>query len=442
MSGLAAAWRLQQADFEVTVLERQRHPGGHAQSVQRDGYLIDIGPDAMTTDYVRYQALLADCGLADRVVSCSPVIGLVRRGRIIDIDPRRVWSLPFTPALSVRGKLGLLRGARAVMRDAASLPDTYRLIDTTELDDPFSDAERYSVARFGREVTDYLIDPALRLTTATRPARVSALSVPVAAANWASQLINVTGGMGMLPHALAERLDVRLGTTVTRVSEAAGERVVVEHDGGEPIACDACVIAAMYHDACAFWEPLKVAAPTYEGALENVKLISISLGYDTTARSKAYTVLVPTREHKDAMLIFFQQHKASDRVPPGHSLVTLYTDSDSTDAFMNRTDDELGDWGAGVIESICPELAGHRDLTLVSRWPFTAYLPTPGFWRRTSDLHRALPADSRVQLAGALFGCAGMEAAIRWGEHAADRLIEIGPTGPRDPGRLGTRVHN
>jgi protoporphyrinogen oxidase len=134
-------------------------------------------------------------------------------------------------------------------------------------------------------------------------------------------------------------------------------------------------------------------------------------------------VQVPTVEQKDALLIFLQHNKAPDRVPEGHSLVTIYTDTLSTDTYLARSNAEIVEWAAGVVESLCPELAGQRDLEVVTRWPKAGYLAIPGFWRRSAALLDALPADGPIQVAGDLFGAGSMESAVRWGELAAKRLV-------------------
>src|SRR4051794_37270560 len=100
LSGLAAAYRLQQAGFAVTVLEREEGPGGRAQTENHDGYLVDTGPDALTEGYTHYLALLHELGLGDRVAPSSPVAGLVRDGRLVDIDPTRPHTLVRNPMLS------------------------------------------------------------------------------------------------------------------------------------------------------------------------------------------------------------------------------------------------------------------------------------------------------------------------------------------------------
>jgi protoporphyrinogen/coproporphyrinogen III oxidase len=158
--------------------------------------------------------------------------------------------------------------------------------------------------------------------------------------------------------------------------------------------------------------------------LRNVKLISVSLGYRASTRSKAYPVLVPTVENSEALLIFLQHNKCPDRAPKGHSLVTIYTDTVVTDRFLDRTDEQLEAWAAGIVERLCPELSGHREMGVVTRWPFAGYLADPGFWRRTATLRDSLPARGRVHLAGDLFGAGSLESAVRGGELAAAHLLD------------------
>lgn len=46
LSGLAAAYRLQQGGATVTVLESGSGPGGRVQTECHGGYIVDTGPDA------------------------------------------------------------------------------------------------------------------------------------------------------------------------------------------------------------------------------------------------------------------------------------------------------------------------------------------------------------------------------------------------------------
>lgn len=425
LSGLAAAYRLQQGGATVTVLESGRGPGGRVQTERHGGYIVDTGPDALTSGYASYLKLVEDLGLSDRLVDTSAVIGLVRGRRLIDIDPARLLTLPFTRALSLQAKARLIAGFIKLRKEIKGV-DSYDMGRSAALDDPDVTAHEFAIRHFGREVADYLIDPMMRLTVGTGARDASCVNVLGALGAWSGGLRNVRGGLATVTSELASRLDVRYGATVTRVDETESSVTVsyVDDGGTHDVSADRCVISAMYHRAADMWPGLSVASPAFGDKLRNVKLISISLGYRVPTTSRAYTVLVPTVEYPEALLIFLQHNKCADRTPRGHSLVTIYTDTAVTDRFLDYSDAQLEGWAAGIVEELCPELAGHRDLSVVTRWPVAGYLADPGFWRRITDLRHSLQAGGPVQIAGDLFGAGSMESAVRWGEHAARRVLE------------------
>lgn len=423
LSGLTAAFRLQQAGLAVTVLESGSGPGGRVQTERHGGYLVDTGPDALTAGYTSYLRLMEDLGLTDRLVDTSAVIGLVRGGRLIDLDPAKPLSLPFTPALSLRAKRRLVTGFLK-LRGAIKNVDSYDMCRSAALDDPDVTARDFAVRHFGAEVAEYLIDPMMRLTVGSGAREASSVNVLGALGAWSSTLRNIRGGLATVPAALASRLDVRYGATVTRIDETGGGVAVsyTDGDGAHELTAEHCVISAMYHRATEMWPSLSAASPEFGDKLRNVRLISISLGYRAPTNSRAYPVLVPTVESPEALLIFLQHNKSADRAPRDHSLVTVYTDTTVTDRFLDYTDMQLEAWAAGVIERICPELAGHRELCVVTRWPYAGYLADPGFWRRVSAVRDALH-EGPVHVAGDLFGAGSMESATRWGDHAAQRIL-------------------
>jgi len=426
LSGLACAYRLERAGIPAIVLERGDAPGGRAQTERRSGYVIDTGPDAMTSGYTHYVSLLEELGLGDRVVPCSPVMGLVRDRKLHELTLDRKAKLAFTRALSLPAKLRLALGYLGVRRLVGDV-DPYEMVKASELDDPDQSAYEFGRERFGREVADYLVDPAMRLVTTISAREASIVNLLGAIKGWMAPLINVVGGMDLLPRTLAERVDVRYGVEVSAVRErAAGVRVTYRDPTGgvNAIETGGCVITAMYGDAVAVWPPLAHAAPTFGHQLRYARLIGITLGYSVPTRTEAYVVQVPTIESREGLLMLMQHNKAPDRAPSGHSLITVYTDTPATERWLDRSDEQLEDWAAGLVESWCPELRGGRDMAVVSRWPRTAYLPEPGYWRRTAALIEALPRGGRVQIAGDLFNGSSMESAIRWGERASARVAE------------------
>jgi protoporphyrinogen/coproporphyrinogen III oxidase len=429
LSGLVAAYRLQQRGVAVTLLEQQDTPGGRVRTERHGGYLIDTGPDAITASYRRYLAIMEELGLADRVVRASQVVGFVRGGRVIDVDPGRPWALPFSQLLSPMGKLRMVRGAVTLRREARGV-DPYDLIASAHRDAPDSNAWELAMRHFGPEITDYVIDGVMRLVSTTGARGASPLGLLAALNAWAVPLLNVRGGLEVLPNELAKHVDIGYGASVQAVSEGDA-RVTVSYTGAtgreETIDADACVISTFFDDAVRIWPRLGEFAPRSQRHPYIMGGISLSLGYAARTRSRAYIVSVPTREQPDALLVFMQHNKAPDRAPAGHSLITIYTDMRVAEKFLGMSDEDVVAWGTGIIEGWCPELAGRRECAVLTRWPRLAYMAFPGYYRWSAGLFDALPRDCRVQVGGDLIGAPSMESAICGGERAAQRISDLLP---------------
>lgn len=160
LSGLAAAYRLQQAGYQVTVLERADKPGGLAQTENHDGYLIDTGPDLINKSFVRYLRLAREVGLDGSIVPSSQVVDVLRDGRAITVDRRKPLSLVTTPVVSFRSKLVMALGYLR-LRPKIHGMDPYALTEHSGADN--TTAHELSLRYFNEEVTEQLVDPILRL---------------------------------------------------------------------------------------------------------------------------------------------------------------------------------------------------------------------------------------------------------------------------------------
>ena len=424
LSGLSAAYYLQKSGFSVGVLEQLDRPGGRVRTLRQQGYVIDCGPDAASAGYREWLALVRELGLDASLVPSSVVTGVARGDVVHEIDATRPWSAAFTPALSWGAKIRLSMAAPKLSRLLKGI-DSFDLVSVADRDDPKVNAFQAGTKLFGEEVANYLIDPAARLTTASGARQVSCLAALAPLASWTAPLVNIRGGLDLVPRALADRVPMTYGAEVTRIQED-GEGVSVEYQDAKQQThverADHCVIGAMYHVARRIWAPMRRLAPSFDRELREFKLISISLGYKARCRSNAYAILIPTCEYPDLLLGFLQQNKAPDRAPDGHSLITFYTDTLAFDRFNRLSDEAITSWASALAERFFPELKGHRDLGHVTRWPHAGYLPTPGYWRNTAALLKAASTSGRVHVAGDIFGASSMETAARWGRYAADRV--------------------
>ncbi len=111
ITGLTAAFRLRQQNLPVTLYEASERVGGVIQSVRRDGYLAEFGPNTIMETSPKVAALVEDLGLTARRIYSEPTAKdryLVRGKRPIKM-PESPLEFVTTPLFSAAAKLRLLR---------------------------------------------------------------------------------------------------------------------------------------------------------------------------------------------------------------------------------------------------------------------------------------------------------------------------------------------
>ncbi len=104
----------------------------------------------------------------------------------------------------------------------------------------------------------------------------------------------------------------------------------------------------------------------------------------------------------------------------------MYYDDAVAERATEKSDDERITECVAFVDRVFPELAGHRDMAHVTRWPRAVPMPAPGIYRKMYEVRNNLDANraSRVQLAGDYLSCVGQNTAIVHGEKAARNLID------------------
>jgi len=90
ISGLVCAYALQKAGFEVLLAEASPRPGGVINSVQQDGFLLELGPQSFSgTSQLR--TLCGELGIADQLLEAPP-----RAPRYVLVDGK-LQAVPMSP---------------------------------------------------------------------------------------------------------------------------------------------------------------------------------------------------------------------------------------------------------------------------------------------------------------------------------------------------------
>ncbi|PSK97750.1 phytoene desaturase [Murinocardiopsis flavida] len=264
MAGLAAALHLLGACRQVTVLERDPHPGGRAGRLDVDGFRIDTGPTVLTMPELIDEALAA---VGDSVTDRLDLVRLdpAYRARFADGSAIDVHTGAEAMAAEVERVAGP-REAAGYLRLRDWLGRLYalemrRFIDTN-FDSPFALlspelARLAAMGGFGRlapAVGRFLSDERLRrifsfqaLYAGVAPQRALAAYAVIAYMDTIAGVYFPKGGMRALGDALAGSVAKAGGTlrynTPVRRLERRGDRIVAAVTAdGERIGCDAVVL--------------------------------------------------------------------------------------------------------------------------------------------------------------------------------------------------------
>jgi oxygen-dependent protoporphyrinogen oxidase len=162
ITGLTAAFRLQQSGHAVTIFEASKRAGGVIRSIHRDGWLAECGPNTMLETSPRITRLVEDpaLGIAHRRRDASPLGGnrfILKNGKPVMLPGSPVGFLK-TRLFSGRAKLRLL--AEPFIRRSAPEAAEESLADFVR-------------RRIGREFLDYAINPFVAGVYAGDPEKLS-----------------------------------------------------------------------------------------------------------------------------------------------------------------------------------------------------------------------------------------------------------------------------
>lgn len=324
-AGLVCAWRLQHAGHDVEVLESAAVPGGRLRSEEVDGYRLERGPNLLGPLDANGRVLLRAAGLAGSLYPVEPAEeGILRRGRFETFESGSLRALAWSPLLSARAKLRLVRAGIEIARHRPIL-DFYHPEQAAELER--GDAETDLAALAGVEARDFVLAPLLE----------SWLEAPLAATSdaFARMVLHalvsgqkpeaLLGGMGALTAVLASEVPIRCGARVHAVeTEAGGARVRYRVGTQERRAlADAAVVAVSGPQIVSLCPKI---TPEERGFFEMTasfpSVVVHALLDETPRRLPFHRVHFPAALGTDIASIGFD-HVRRDAVPPGCGLLRI-----------------------------------------------------------------------------------------------------------------------
>jgi protoporphyrinogen/coproporphyrinogen III oxidase len=158
ITGLTAAYVLQEAGADVTVFERKDHPGGSIRTVIQNGWLSEYGPNTLQLKSSRIENFIFRLGLGDQLTEADDASSkrfVVRDGTLVEI-PAGFMEAVQTPLFSKFGKLRI--AGEPFIRKGNNRNESL---------------SSFVRRRLGSEFLDYAVDPFVAGIYAGEPADLS-----------------------------------------------------------------------------------------------------------------------------------------------------------------------------------------------------------------------------------------------------------------------------
>jgi protoporphyrinogen/coproporphyrinogen III oxidase len=386
IAGLAAAHALAAKAASFVLLEASERWGGVIRTEEKDGFLLEGGPDSLLALKPEGIGLCRELGLGDGLVPTNPVeraVFVVHRGRLHPLPDGMALAVPMkvgpflkSPLFSWPGKLrtgmDLLIPARKNGGDESIASFIRRRFGTESLErlgEPLlagihsGDPERLSIrATFPR-----LADLEVRHGSLVR----GLWSQPKAPAG-TSAFYSLRGGLVELVNALVAALpaeSLRAHTTVRALEHRPGGlRVATD---GDAIDASAVIVAVPAGKAAPLVDALVPDAARFLASIPFASTATVLLGYrreHVRHPLNGYGLVVPRAEGLRVPACSFFSTKFPGRAPEDHVLLRAFVGG-MRDPEALLLDD------AGLVETATRDLAPLLGITTpplfarVFRWP-------------------------------------------------------------------------
>ncbi len=449
IAGITAAYYLQKEakhnnlPVETILIEASAKLGGKIQTVRRDGFVIERGPDSFLERKASAARLAREVGLGDKLVNNTAGKSYVLvNNKLHGIPQGSMMGIPtqVTPFLfsGLFSPIGKLRAGfdfvlpRSKPKSDQSLGEFFR-------------------RRLGNEVVENLIEPLLsgiyagdidqmslmatfpqfyhveqkhrsivlgmRSIAPTRPKDVKPKGI----------FLTLTTGLQSLVEAVEERLEEGTVQKSTRVEKVIKQEkgYTIQLSNGKSLEADAVIVAAPHTALPTMFAQYKEFA--FFRRMPATSVANVALAFPESAiqkdidgtgfvvsRNSDYTITACTWTHK----------KWPHTTPEGKVLLRCYVGRPGDEAIVEQPDDEIV---KVVLEDLnkTMDITAKPEFTVVSRWKDSMPQYTIGHKERLAKLKTFMDGElPGIYLAGSSYLGAGLPDCIDQGEAAVKYVLD------------------
>lgn len=451
ITGLSAAYYLQKqakeqgVSLEVTLIEATHRLGGKIQTLRKDGFVIERGPDSFLSRTKNINELVKDLGIEDQLVESGAGITYVMvEEKLHPIPEGSVMGVPTAIAPFLTSDLYSWSGKVRAAADLI-LPKS-----RTTADQPVGPFVR---RRFGNEMVENLIEPLFskffsgdidRLSlNATFPAfheieqqhrsliygmkKNKRIRPEEYTTDQSGVFRTFKNGMEALVTAIEKELadcTVLKGVKVEKIA-AEGDKAALKLNNDSTVVVDNVIFALPHAKVQSLFEPYGLLADLKEMPATSVATVSMAFPAEAVTQFTDNAVgFVVSRNSDFAITACIASHrKWPTQTPDGKTLFQALIGRVGDEAVVELSDKEIEKTVlADLRKSMTIET--EPDFTVVSRWNEAMPQYLVGHQERVEKARKEVEESfPMVQMIGSSFEGFGLEGCVAQGVAAAHRIL-------------------
>ncbi len=440
ISGLAAAWELQQHGVSYTLLEASARLGGKVVTEYTDGFILEAGADSFLTTKPWAWQLCREIGFADQLIETNPdkrAVYVYRAGRL-HLYPRGMRLIvPLDTDAFLETELLSEAGKQRMLAETL-VPPRRDLADESLADFVRRRFGDEALAVFGDSLLSgiHVADPEVLSIAATFPdyprlereygsvIRGMHLAPPPQSSTPMpkSAFVSPRAGMDALVQAISAKLtgEIRLNTSVSCVN-AKGSLLL---EGGERLFSKGILITTPSSIASCLVEPISAELSARLSAFKFNSSGTVSLGFraaDLEHPLEGYGFVVPRSEPTQITACTWSSSKLAGRAPEGYALLRVFVGGAGREADLALSDADLIRLARAELQAILG-IQAEPVIVRVYRWRSASPQYEVGHLDRVAEIKGLCPP--WLALAGCGYEGVGVPDCVRQGRAAARQIME------------------
>ncbi len=445
IAGLSAAYYLEKARqngarLDWALFEKSDRLGGVIATEQREGFVLEAGPDSFLTIKPEAARLCTELGLSDQLISSNDQdrkTYILVKGRLVPIPqglefmvPTRVWPMITTPLFSFGTKLRMAGELFSARRNDAA-------------DESVGEFVR---RHFGQEMVDRVAEPLLAGVYGGNAEKLSVRAVLPRFAEMereSGSLVRATlkakakrpGGKPQplftsLKNGMQQMVDAlvnALPKSQLRLRQAnllllpVNEDWQVESGGGISERFQAVLLAV---PALAAAEMLRQFHPALMEGLQRIQYtssVAVALAYENIQLPAGHGFLVPRSEERKIMACTFVHRKFPHRAPEGKQLLRCFFSSSRLPDLLKYSDDDFAAMARQELKDILG-IAAQPIFARTFRWDRAMAQYETGHLERVAAMEKILGEMPGFHIIGNSFHGIGVPDCIKSARLAVEQV--------------------